>query len=116
KEEIGVITYFGLAKGFLTGKYREKSDLAQSQRGEDVADYMNPRGMQILEALDQVAKRHNARSAEVALAWVMAQPGVTAPIASATSVEQVRSLVRAASLNLEVADLALLSGTGPRQL
>ena len=116
KEEIGVITYFGLAKGFLTGKYREKSDLAQSQRGEDVADYMNPRGMQILEALDQVAKRHNARSAEVALAWVMAQPGVTAPIASATSVEQVRSLVRAASLNLEVADLALLNGTGPRQL
>jgi aryl-alcohol dehydrogenase-like predicted oxidoreductase len=116
KEEIGVITYFGLAKGFLTGKYREKSDLAQSQRGEDVADYMNPRGMQILEALDQVAKRHNARSAEVALAWVMAQPGVTAPIASATSVEQVRSLIRAASLNLEVADLALLNGTGPRQL
>jgi len=116
KEEIGVITYFGLAKGFLTGKYREKSDLAQSQRGEDVADYMNPRGMQILEALDQVAKRHNARPAEVALAWVMAQPGVTAPIASATSVEQVRSLVRAASLNLEVADLALLNGTGPRQL
>ena len=116
KEEIGVITYFGLAKGFLTGKYREKSDLAQSQRGEDVADYMNPRGMQILEALDQVAKRHNARPAEVALAWVMAQPGVTAPIASATSVEQVRSLIRAASLNLEVADLALLNGTGPRQL
>ncbi|MBZ0262412.1 MAG: aldo/keto reductase [Hyphomicrobiales bacterium] len=113
KEEIGVITYFGLAKGFLTGKYREKSDLAQSQRGEDVADYMNPRGMQILEALDQVAKRHNARPAEVALAWVMAQPGVTAPISSATSVEQVRSLVRAASLNLEVADLTLLSGTGP---
>ena len=113
KEEIGVITYFGLAKGFLTGKYREKSDLAQSQRGEDVADYMNPRGMQILEALDQVAKRHNANPAEVALAWVMAQPGVTAPIASATSVEQVRSLVRAASLNLQVADLALLSGTGP---
>ena len=113
KEEIGVITYFGLAKGFLTGKYREKSDLAQSQRGEDVADYMNPRGMQILEALDQVAKRHNARPAEVALAWVMAQPGVTAPISSATSVEQVRSLVRAASLDLQVADLALLSGTGP---
>lgn len=113
KEEIGVITYFGLAKGFLTGKYRQESDLAQSPRGEDVADYMNPRGMQILEALDQVAKRHNARPAEVALAWVMAQPGVTAPIASATSEEQVRSLVRAANLNLQVADLALLSGTGP---
>jgi aryl-alcohol dehydrogenase-like predicted oxidoreductase len=113
KDEIGVITYFGLAKGFLTGKYREKSDLAQSQRGEDVADYMNPRGMQILEALDRVAKRHNAKPAEVALAWVMTQPGVTAPIASATSVEQVRSLVRAASLDLQAADLALLSGTGP---
>lgn len=112
-EEIGVITYFGLAKGFLSGKYRKKADLAQSPRGEDIGDYMNPRGTRILEALDQVAKRHNAKPAEVALAWVMAQPGVTAPIASATSVEQVQSLVRAAGLNLPAADLALLSQTGP---
>ena len=112
-EEIGVITYFGLAKGFLTGKYRKKSDLAQSQRGGDAGAYMNPRGMRVLDALDQVAKQNNAKPAEVALAWVMAQPGITAPISSATSVEQVKSLVRAASLNLSASDLALLNQTGP---
>ncbi|MGB8313199.1 MAG: aldo/keto reductase [Aestuariivirga sp.] len=113
KEEIGVITYFGLAKGFLTGKYRKKSDLAQSQRGGDAGAYMNPRGMRILEVLDHVAQRNNAKPAEVALAWVMAQPGVTAPISSATSVEQVQSLVRAADLNLSAIDLAQLGQTGP---
>jgi aryl-alcohol dehydrogenase-like predicted oxidoreductase len=113
KEEIGVITYFGLAKGFLTGKYRKKSDLAQSQRGGAAGAYMNPRGRRILEVLDQVAQRNNARPAEVALAWVMAQPGVTAPISSATSVAQVQSLVRAANLNLSTIDLAQLGQTGP---
>ena len=112
-EEIGVITYFGLAKGFLTGKYRKKSDLAQSQRGGDAGAYMNPRGMRVLDALDQVAKQNNAKPAEVALAWVMAQPGITAPISSATSVEQVKSLVRAAGLNLSASDQALLNQTGP---
>ena len=112
-EEIGVITYFGLAKGFLTGKYRKKSDLSQSQRGGDAGAYMNPRGMRVLDALDQVAKQNNAKPAEVALAWVMAQPGITAPISSATSVEQVKSLVRAAGLNLSASDQALLNQTGP---
>ncbi len=112
-EGIGVISYFGLAEGFLTGKYRKKADLAQSPRGEDVGDYMNPRGMRILDALEQVARRNNAKPAEVALAWVMAQPGVTAPIASVTLVEQLQSLVRAANLSLSAADLALLDQTGP---
>lgn len=112
-EGIGIISYFGLAEGFLTGKYRKKADLAQSPRGEDVANYMNPRGMRILDALEQVARRNNAKPAEVALAWVMAQPGVTAPIASVTSVEQLQSLVRAANLSLSAADLALLDQTGP---
>lgn len=107
-EEIGVITYFSLAKGFLSGKYRSQADLGQSPRGEGIGGYLNPRGMRILAALDQVAERHSAKPAEVALAWAMAKPGVTAPIASATSVEQVQSLVLAASLDLPAADLGAL--------
>jgi aryl-alcohol dehydrogenase-like predicted oxidoreductase len=112
-EGLGVITYFALAKGFLTGKYRTHADLGQSPRGEDIGDYLKPRGMRILDALDEVARRNDAKAAEVALAWVMAQPGITAPISSATSVEQVQSFIRAASLNLSAADLALLDQTGP---
>ena len=111
-EGIGVITYFGLAKGFLTGKYRTKADLEQSPRGEDIGDYLTPRGLRILDVLDDVARRNNAKPAEVALAWVIVQSGITAPIASATSVDQVQSLVRAASLDLPAADLALLDQTG----
>jgi aryl-alcohol dehydrogenase-like predicted oxidoreductase len=111
-EEIGVITYFGLAKGFLSGKYRSAADLGQSQRGEDIKDYLNPRGMRILAALDEVAARNRATPAEVALAWLMAQPGVTAPIASATSITQVQSLVRASELALSTQDLAALDRAG----
>ena len=111
-EGIGVITYFALAKGFLTGKYRKPADLRQSPRGEDIGVYLKPRGMRILDALDQVARRNNAKPAEVALAWVMAQPGITAPISSATSVEQVQSLVRASSLDLPSSDLDLLTQAG----
>ena len=85
----------------------------QSQRGEDIADYLTPRGMRMLDVLEQVARRNKAKPAEVALAWVMAQPGITAPISSATSVEQVQSLIRAASLDLPASDLALLDETGP---
>ncbi|RVC59676.1 aldo/keto reductase, partial [Mesorhizobium sp. M4B.F.Ca.ET.088.02.2.1] len=107
-EDIGVITYFSLAKGFLSGKYRGKADLGQSERGEDVASYLNDRGMRILAALDAVSARHSAKQAEVALAWVMARPGVTAPIASATTTAQVDSLVRAASLKLGADDIAAL--------
>jgi aryl-alcohol dehydrogenase-like predicted oxidoreductase len=112
-EGIGVITYFALAKGFLTGKYRSKADLGQSARGEDVGDYLTPRGMRMLDVLDDVARRNKAKPAEVALAWVMAQPGITAPISSATSVDQVQSLICAASLDLAASDLALLDETGP---
>ena len=107
-EDIGVITYFSLAKGFLSGKYRNKADLGQSERGEDVASYLNDRGMRILAALDAVSARHSARQAEVALAWVMARPGITAPIASATTLAQMDSLVRAASLTLDADDIAAL--------
>jgi len=112
EEDIGVITYFALAKGFLSGKYRGKGDLGKSARGEDVGNYLNPRGDRILKALDAVAARHHAKPAEIALAWVMAQPGVTAPIASATSVEQMQSLARAAHLKLAAEDLAELTRAG----
>jgi aryl-alcohol dehydrogenase-like predicted oxidoreductase len=108
REEIGVITYFSLAKGFLSGKYRNEQDLTKSPRGGGVKDYLNPRGFRILDALAAVAARHKAKPAEVALAWVIARPGVTAPIASATSVEQVDSLVRATELSLSEADMAAL--------
>jgi aryl-alcohol dehydrogenase-like predicted oxidoreductase len=109
REEIGVITYFSLAKGFLSGKYRSTEDLTKSPRGDGVKDYLSPRGFRILDALEAVAARHNARPAEVALAWVIARPGVTAPISSATSVAQVDSLVRATELSLSEADMAALN-------
>ena len=105
REEIGVITYFSLAKGFLSGKYRSEADLGKSPRGGGIAKYLDQRGKRILAALDVVSARHDARQAEVALAWVIARPGVTAPISSATSVEQVDSLVRAARLELTAADI-----------
>lgn len=108
REDIGVITYFSLAKGFLTGKYRSEADLGKSARGGGVADYLNARGDRILAALDAVSARHGARPAEVALAWVIARLGVTAPIASATSVEQTDSLVRAVALQLAPEDIAEL--------
>jgi aryl-alcohol dehydrogenase-like predicted oxidoreductase len=108
REEIGVITYFSLAKGFLSGKYRSTEDLTKGPRGSAVKAYLVPRGFRILAALDSVAARHKAMPAEVALAWIMARPGVTAPIASATSIEQVDSLVRATELSLSPGDMAAL--------
>ncbi|RWC28997.1 MAG: aldo/keto reductase [Mesorhizobium sp.] len=107
-EDIGVITYFSLAKGFLSGKYRSEADLGQSPRGGGVKDYLNARGMRILTALDAVSARHSAKQAEVALAWVIARPSVTAPIASATKPEQMDSLIKAASLKLTADDMAEL--------
>lgn len=103
-----MVTYYSLASGFLTGKYRQQADLAQSQRGGGIAKYLNPRGMRILDTLEEVAGQHNAKPAEVALAWLMSREGVTAPIASATSVAQVESFARAAGLTLNAAQLARL--------
>ncbi len=108
REEIGVITYFSLAKGFLSGKYRSADDLGKSPRGGGVRAYLNPRGFRILDALEAVASRCKATPAEVALAWVTGRRGVTAPIASATSVEQTDSLIRATELSLSAADRAAL--------
>lgn len=101
RENLGVIPYFSLAAGFLTGKYRSADDLAQSPRGAKVKNYLNDRGFRILGALDQVAGRLKTTPARVALAWLMARPSVTAPIASATSVEQLNDLIAATRLKLE---------------
>jgi hypothetical protein len=107
-EDISVITYYSLAKGFLSGKYRSEADLGQSPRGGGVKDYLNARGFRILAALDDVAARCKAAPADVALAWIIAQPSVAAPIASATSLPQLESLIRAASLTLSASDIAAL--------
>jgi len=108
KRGVGVISYFSLASGFLTGKYRSQQDLAGRARGTGVAKYLNPRGTAILSALDEVAAAHSRTPASVALAWLMARPGVTAPIASATSSEQLKALVAAASLTLSAAQMRRL--------
>src|SRR5271154_363117 len=108
REEIGVITYYSLAKGFLSGKYRSEADLGQSPRGGGVKAYLNPRGFRILAALDEIAAGHDAKPAEGALAWTAQARGVTAPISSATSLAQVESLIRAASLTLGAGDMAAL--------
>lgn len=102
REGLGVISYYGLASGFLTGKYRSANDLDKSPRGEGVGKkYLDDRGRRILRALDDVAERHDATPAQIALAWVMARPSVTAPIASATSVDQLEELMDAARLELD---------------
>lgn len=108
KEGLGVINFFGLARGFLTGKYRREADLAKSPRGNGVRDYMNARGFAVLDALGAVAAEHGATMAQVALAWQMARPSITAPIASATSVAQLQELMGAAFLALTPAQVALL--------
>ena len=112
REGLGVITYFGLASGFLTGKYRHRGDLTKSRRGGAIARYLDARGMRVLAALDQVGRRHSAQPAEVALAWLMQREGVTAPIASATSREQLASLVHAVQVQLSPEDVSLLDAAG----
>jgi aryl-alcohol dehydrogenase-like predicted oxidoreductase len=104
---LGVITYFSLASGFLAGKYRSPADL-KGARGGFVGKYLNPRGERILSALDEVAASHRSTPASVALAWLMARPSVTAPIASATSSAQLRTLIAAAQLHLEPAAIKAL--------
>ncbi|WP_028003296.1 aldo/keto reductase [Sinorhizobium meliloti] len=99
-EEIGVITYFSLARGFLSGKYRSHKNLEGSARGGGVEKYLDGRGMRILGVLDEIAEETGAKQAEIALAWIIAREGVTAPIASATNPDQLASLVRSAELAL----------------
>jgi aryl-alcohol dehydrogenase-like predicted oxidoreductase len=107
------IGYFSLARGFLSGKYRSAADADKSPRGANVVSkYINPRGERILAALDDVSKRNGVKPAEVALAWIAAQPGVGAAIASATTVEQVESLVKGARLQLPAEDVKQLTEAG----
>jgi aryl-alcohol dehydrogenase-like predicted oxidoreductase len=107
------IHYAGLAQGFLTGKYRNAADADKSPRGKNVVSrYLNERGYRILGAMDAVSQRTGAALSEIALAWIAAQPGVAAPIASATSVEQLQSLIRGARLVLSEKDLKELTDAG----
>ena len=106
---IGVINFFALAKGFLSGKYRSAADLGKSSRGEGVKAYLNPHGLGVLAALDAVSQRLNATPAQVALAWQIARPSITAPIASATSLAQLADLVAAARLSLDADAVQLLN-------
>lgn len=108
RHSLGVITYFSLAAGFLTGKYRSKEALEGRARGFSAGAYFNERGMQLLAALDAVAARHGATPAQVALAWLMARPSVTAPIASATSLAQLSDIMKSVELSLTPEDLAAL--------
>jgi aryl-alcohol dehydrogenase-like predicted oxidoreductase len=106
--QLGVINYYALASGFLTGKYRSETDLNKSQRGSGVKAYLNERGFKILDALDQVSEQYNASPASIALAWLIARPSVTAPIASVTNLTQLTELTKAAALKLSTEDISIL--------
>jgi aryl-alcohol dehydrogenase-like predicted oxidoreductase len=105
---IGVITFYSLASGFLTGKYRSEADLSKSARGGAIKKYLNPRGFKILTALDEVAAQYKTTPASVAIAWVIARPGITAPIASTTSLKQLYDTTQAVNLNLSKDVIKLL--------
>jgi len=109
KEGIGVINYFPLASGFLSGKYRSERDIEQRPRARMLKKYVNERGFKILAALDQVAKKYNATPARVSLAWLLARPSITAPIVSATSIEQLNDLISSIELKLDRASIELLN-------
>ncbi|MGE0768806.1 MAG: aldo/keto reductase [Hyphomicrobiaceae bacterium] len=108
KESIGVIPYYSLASGFLTGKYRTEADLAGKARGAGAGKYLNAKGLGVLKALDDAAAKHNATLAQVALAWLLAQPAIAAPIASATSIAQLTDIMKSTRLELDAGSLAAL--------
>lgn len=112
REEIGVISYYALAAGFLTGKYRTKEDTQGSSRGYRVGDYLNDKGFRILAALDEISVEMDAAPATIALAWLIAKRGLTAPIASATSLSQLETMIAAAELSLFHDQMALLDQAG----
>jgi len=109
ERNLGVISYYSLASGFLTGKYRSEHDLSQSVRGGGVKKMLNPRGYKILAALDKIAAEMDVTQATVSLAWIMARPGITAPIASATSTKQLNELVKSTALRLSSDAIDLLN-------
>lgn len=109
ERDVAVLPFYGLASGFLTGKYRSEADFGKSVRGGRMSAYLNDRGRRVLAALDDVAAEAGATQAQVALAWVAAQPGIAAPIASATSVAQLEELLGVLTLELSAAQLERLS-------
>lgn len=106
---LGVISYYSLASGFLTGKYRSATDANKSARGGKAAGYLNDRGLRILKALDEVAAQHKVNPATIALAWLINRKSITAPIASATSIEQLKDLTKSAQIQLSAQDIELLN-------
>lgn len=110
KHQLSVIPYYGLASGFLTGKYRSEADLSKSPRGGGVKKYMNPKGMAILKALDEAAEKYNATPGAIALAWLMHQPTVAAPIASVTTMQQFNEIAKAVEIELDDDTLEALDG------
>lgn len=109
ENNLGVIPYYSLASGFLSGKYRSEDDLKKSARGQGVKKYLNDRGFKILKALDEVASQCHSTPAAVSLAWLIARPSITAPIASATSLEQFKDLTAATGLTLDPSAIELLN-------
>jgi aryl-alcohol dehydrogenase-like predicted oxidoreductase len=109
ENNVSVITYYSLASGFLTGKYRNEADLSKSKRGGGIKKFMNERGTRILDALDEVAREYNATPAAIALAWLIARPGVAAPIASATSIAQLKEIIRSATIKLSEEAVEILT-------
>ncbi|WP_426478645.1 aldo/keto reductase [Chryseobacterium sp. CBSDS_008] len=107
--DLSVFPYWSLAAGFLTGKYRDEADLAKSARGEGVRKYLNPKGLEVLKALDQVSAKHDTTQGTVSLAWLLSNPLITAPIVSATSASQLETLFNAPKLVLDQEDIALLN-------
>ena len=113
EQQIGVVSYFALASGFLSGKYRTPADAGKSARGKGIVDkFLNERGLRILAALDDVGRRYGASPATVALAWQIARPSITAPIASATAVSQLSELIAATQLKLDPAAIEQLNAAG----
>jgi aryl-alcohol dehydrogenase-like predicted oxidoreductase len=111
-EGVGVIPYYALASGFLSGKYRSEADLGKSARGRGTAKYLDAKGLRVLGALDAVAARYAITPAQAALAWFKGRPGLAAPIASATTLEQVAELAGAARVTLDAAAVGLLDAAG----
>lgn len=108
RNEIGVINYFALASGFLTGKYRSQADIPDRKRSQWAGKYLDARGLMVLDAMDMVAEKHACEPVQVALAWLMARPGLTAPIASATSTDQLQGVLAATEVTLDAEDIDML--------
>ncbi|MDP3241347.1 MAG: aldo/keto reductase, partial [Reyranella sp.] len=114
KQGIGVIPYYSLASGFLTGKYRSEADVGTAQRGAGVKKYINPKGTAVLKALDDAAEKNGATLAQVALAWLLQRKSITAPIVSATSLKQLDDVLNSTTLELDPESVAALDrASGP---